>query len=43
LDNNKDDLAFFNDRIKKGLIEYLEGLVVTDWKRVDYTEAIEVL
>jgi asparaginyl-tRNA synthetase len=38
-----DDLAFFNDRIEKGLIDTLAGIVNSDFVRVDYTEAIELL
>jgi len=43
LQNNKDDLEFFNDRIEKGLIERLQHVVKTSFKRLPYTEAIAIL
>jgi len=38
-----DDLAFFEERIEKGVIAKLQGIVDTEFVRMDYTEAIEVL
>ena len=38
-----DDMAFFDERIEKGLIARLEGIVKSEFVRMDYTEAIRVL
>ena len=38
-----DDLAFFDERIEKGLIAKLQGIVDSDFVRMDYREAIGVL
>lgn len=38
-----DDMAFFNDRIDKGLIERLERIVNSDFGRLQYGEAVEQL
>lgn len=38
-----DEMAFFNSFVDKGLIERLEGVVNSDFGRVSYTEAIEIL
>lgn len=43
LDNCREDLAFCDSRIEKGLIARLEKLAVSDFKRITYTEAIEIL
>lgn len=43
LDNCKDDLAFLNERIDKGLIERLELVVKKDFIRLSYTEGIKIL
>ncbi len=43
LDNCKDDLAFLNNMIDKGLIERLEGVIKEDFVRLPYTEGIEIL
>ena len=45
LEKCPDDMQFFNDRIDedKALIERLEGIVKTDFVRLPYTEAIEIL
>ena len=37
------EMAFFNSFYDKGLIERLEGIVASDFGRVTYTEAIELL
>ncbi len=37
------DLAFFNQRVDTGLLERLNALVNADFKRVTYTEAVELL
>jgi asparaginyl-tRNA synthetase len=43
LDNCGGDLAFFNQRVEKGLIERLKLVVSTPFHRMTYTEAIELL
>jgi asparaginyl-tRNA synthetase len=43
LTERPDDMAFFEERIEKGLIAKLEGMVNTEFVRMDYTEAISIL
>ncbi len=43
LDNCKDDLAFLNKMIDKGLIVRLEGVLKSDFVRLPYTEGIKIL
>ena len=43
LDNCKDDLAFLNKMIDKGLIERLEGILKSEFVRLPYTEGIRIL
>ncbi|MBT8195977.1 MAG: asparagine--tRNA ligase, partial [Bacteroidia bacterium] len=43
LDNCKDDLEFLNKMYDKELIQRLESVVNTDFARVTYTEAVDVL
>ena len=43
LDNCKEDLAFFDKMIEKGLIDRLTNVVEAPFQRLTYTEAIEVL
>jgi asparaginyl-tRNA synthetase len=43
LSERADDMAFFDDRIEKGLIAKLEHIVNSEFVRMDYTEAIRVL
>ncbi len=43
LDNCKEDLDFLNQRIDKGLIERLEGVLSGPFKRLTYTEGIKIL
>src|SRR3954465_1608979 len=38
-----EDCAFFDERIEKGLVAKLEGIVKSEFVRMDYTEAIEIL
>ena len=38
-----DDLAFFNSFVDKGLLERLEHVASSDFGRVSYTEAVELL
>jgi len=43
LDERADDMAFFSERIDKTLMPRLEGLVQSEFARMDYGEAIDVL
>jgi asparaginyl-tRNA synthetase len=43
MDKAPDELAFFNERIDKGLIERLNNIVNAEFAHVTYTEAIEIL
>ena len=43
LENNKNDLEFLDKQVEKGLIERLKNVVENDFKRLPYTEAIELL
>ncbi len=43
LDKAKNEIEFFNKFIDKGLVERLEGIVNSTFKRITYTEAIEIL
>ena len=43
LEERGDDMAFFDERIEKGLIARLEGIVRSEFVRMDYAEAIRVL
>jgi len=43
LDERSDDLAFFNQRIDKTVIERLEGIVNNDFERMEYTDAVKIL
>lgn len=43
LDNCKEDLEFLNKRIDKGLIERLKGVLDGPFKRLTYTDGIEIL
>lgn len=43
LDNAPEEMAFFNQFIDKGLIERLEHVANSEFGRVTYTEAIEIL
>ncbi|HET6802143.1 MAG TPA: asparagine--tRNA ligase [Casimicrobiaceae bacterium] len=38
-----DDLAFFDERIEKGVVAKLSGIVDSEFVRMDYAEAIRVL
>ncbi|MSQ70464.1 MAG: asparagine--tRNA ligase [Betaproteobacteria bacterium] len=38
-----DDMAFFEERIEKGVIAKLQGIVATEFVRMEYTEAIAIL
>jgi asparaginyl-tRNA synthetase len=43
LSERADDMAFFDERIEKGVIAKLQGIIDTEFVRMDYTEAIRVL
>ncbi|MDE6304307.1 MAG: asparagine--tRNA ligase [Paramuribaculum sp.] len=43
LDNCKDDLEFFNEHYDKELLDRLKFVVENDFKRLTYTEGIEIL
>src|SRR6202047_2160638 len=43
LKERPEDLAFFDERIEKGLVAKLEGIVTSEFVRMDYGEAIGVL
>jgi asparaginyl-tRNA synthetase len=38
-----DDMAFFDERIEKGLVAKLQGIVESEFARMDYGEAIAIL
>jgi len=38
-----DDMAFFEERIEKGVIAKLQGIVDSEFVRMEYTEAIRIL
>jgi len=43
LTERPDDMAFFEERIEKGLIAKLQGMIDRQFIRMDYTEAIKIL
>jgi asparaginyl-tRNA synthetase len=43
LENCKEDMAFFDEFIEKGLIARLKNVVESPFARITYTEAIEIL
>src|SRR5271154_1822331 len=43
LNERQEDLAFFDERIEKGLVAKLEGIVGSEFLHMDYSEAIQVL
>ena len=43
LSERGDDMAFFDERIEKGLIAKLQGIVDKEFVRMDYAEAIAIL
>jgi asparaginyl-tRNA synthetase len=43
LNERADDMAFFEQRIEKGVIAKLSGIVESEFVRMDYAEAIRVL
>ncbi len=43
LNERQEDLAFFDQRIEKGLVGKLEGVIGSGFVHMDYGEAIRVL
>jgi asparaginyl-tRNA synthetase len=43
LTRRADDMAFFNKFIEKGVIDKLRGVIDKEFRRISYTEAVEVL
>jgi asparaginyl-tRNA synthetase len=43
LNERQEDLAFFDERIERGLVAKLEGIVGSEFVHMDYGEAIQVL
>jgi asparaginyl-tRNA synthetase len=43
LNERQEDLAFFDERIEKGLVAKLEGIVGSEFVRMDYGEAVRIL
>ena len=43
LSERKEDMAFFDERIEKGIVAKLQGIVDSEFVRMDYGEAIAVL
>ena len=43
LEKRADDMAFFDERVEKGIVAKLQGIVGSEFVRMDYGEAISVL
>ena len=43
LEERPEDMAFFDERIEKGIVAKLQGIVQSEFVRMDYAEAISVL
>lgn len=43
LDSSEDDIAFFNQHVAKGLVERLDKVVNSEFVRMDYGDAVELL
>jgi asparaginyl-tRNA synthetase len=43
LNERQDELSFFDERIEKGLVAKLQGIVGSEFARMEYSEAIAVL
>ncbi|MDE5943277.1 MAG: asparagine--tRNA ligase [Clostridia bacterium] len=43
VENCPDELAYFDERVEKGLIEKLKHVVASDFGKITYTEAVDVL
>ena len=38
-----DELAFFNERAEKGLLDKLHGVIKSEFVKLKYTDAVEIL
>lgn len=38
-----DDMQFFNERVEKGIVERLEAIAASSFRRLPYTEAVDIL
>ncbi|MBN1909416.1 MAG: asparagine--tRNA ligase [Pirellulales bacterium] len=43
LDRCPEDMEFFNDRIDKTVLETLQGIIASDFIRLPYTDAVDIL
>ena len=43
LENSKEEMQFFNSFVEKGLLEKLDNVVNSEFGRISYTEAIDIL
>ncbi len=43
LNERADDMAFFDERVEKGIVAKLQGMIDREFVRMDYTEAIKIL
>lgn len=43
LENAEDEMAFFNEFIDKGLLDRLNNILNSDFARITYTEAVDIL
>ena len=43
LEERKDDMAFFDERVERGIVAKLQGIVVSEFVRMDYGDAISIL
>jgi asparaginyl-tRNA synthetase len=43
LDERGDDMAFFEERVQKGVTERLQRFLEASFERIDYTDAIDIL
>ncbi len=43
LNERADDMKFFDDRIQKGIVDQLESVATAEFRRLPYTEAVEIL
>lgn len=43
MENGKEEIEFFNSFVEKGLIDKLNNVVNSEFGRIDYTDAIEIL
>lgn len=43
LENCKEDMEFFDQRIQKGVIANLEGIIKSEFTAITYTEAVDIL